>query len=159
MERKHTLSPTSPEVSLPETQREMLPIFLPNGAPPLDEGPDPFDPAALRLPQDFNAALGVKRALVTIPVRKPAKEWFVKVHPDPAYHLPTAMIELKETRELYLVDRSLWSDLAGESTLTFQMLFLGITRQKVLFFWPVRLPGGRGPRWKRPSSPERRGYG
>jgi hypothetical protein len=134
--------PTSAPASLPD--------FLavsPNGAavpPALDDGPDPFDPERLRLPQDFGVALGVKKALLTIPVRRPAREWFIRVHPHPDYHLHTAVIELKEVGEMYLVAQALWPDLAGESTFTSKRLFLTINRQQVLFFWPVRLPGADG---------------
>ena len=45
-------------------------------ATPDDDGKDPrldpFDPASLRLSQDFAANAGVKKAILTIPVRKPA---------------------------------------------------------------------------------------
>src|SRR5215470_7174713 len=61
---------------------------------------DPFDPARLRLTQNFVTSVGVKKAIVTIPVRKPAKEWFIQTHPDPAYRIETAVLELKEDREL-----------------------------------------------------------
>ena len=33
---------------------------------------DPFDPERLRLSQDFAATVGVKKALLTVPVRKPS---------------------------------------------------------------------------------------
>jgi hypothetical protein len=141
MERKPTVSP---EALAPDSLGETPPLFLPNGVPPLEEGPDPFDPESLRLPQDFSVALGVKKALLTIPVRRPAREWFVRVHPDAAYHLQTAVIELKEVGEVYLVHQDLWGDLAGESTFTSKMLFLTVNRQQVVFFWPVRLPGADG---------------
>jgi hypothetical protein len=147
-----TRRPTSsPDALTPDSLGESPPLFLPNGVPPLEAGPDPFDPESLRLPQDFTAALGVKRALLTVPVRKPAKEWFVRVHPDPAYHLQTVMVELKESNELYLVHQDLWPVLAGESTFTSKMLFLAVNRQRVLFFWPVRLPGldGRVDNWSK----------
>ena len=66
--------------------------------------PNPFDPAALRLDQSFAETAGVKKLLTTVPVRKPNKQDFVRVHPDPAYRLtPTAIIELNEDREIYLV--------------------------------------------------------
>jgi hypothetical protein len=81
---------------------------------------------------------------LTVPVRRPAREWFVRVHPDAAYHLQTAVIELKEVGEVYLVSQDLWPDLAGESTFTSKMLFLTVNRQQVVFFWPVRLPGADG---------------
>jgi len=68
---------------------------------------DPFDPSRLRLSQDFAATVGVKQALITVPVRKPNKQEFIRVHPDEAYRLETAVLELKEEREIYLVDPSL----------------------------------------------------
>lgn len=146
MERKPTLSPN---VFTPDSQVQTPPLFVPNGVPPLDEGPDPFDPESLRLPQDFSAALTVKKALLTVPVKKPPREWFIRVHPDPAYHLQTALIELKNPDDHYLVRQDLWAELAGEVTFTTKMIFLAINRQNVLFFWPIRLPGpeGRSDTW------------
>jgi hypothetical protein len=114
-----------------------------HAAPP--SPPDPFDPAALRLSQDFTANLGVKKALITVPVDKPGKAWFSRVHPDPAYHLETYLIELKEERgESYLVSRDLWPELAGESTLVPRVLYTAVNRQGVLFLWKVGLPGPDG---------------
>ena len=109
-----------------------------------DAALDPFDPSRLRLSQDFAASLGVKKVLLTVPVRKPAKEWWIQVHPDPAYRIQTAVLELKEDREVYLVDPSLWPELATESTFGPRALFTSITRQNVLFVWPIRLPGADG---------------
>jgi hypothetical protein len=118
---------------------------------PPEEAPDPFDPDSLRLSSDVAANLGVKKALLTIPVRKPAREWFIRVHPDPTYRLQTAVLELKEKGETYLVSPALWAELAGESTLSPRILFTSITRQNVLFFWPIRMPGsdGRLDAWSR----------
>lgn len=117
-----------------------------HGEPPIAKAaaPDPFDPARLRLTQDFAAAAGVKKALITVPVRKPDKSWFVQVHPDPAYRIQTAVIELKEDREVYLIDPTLWPELATEATFGPRALFTAITRQGVVFLWPVRLPGADG---------------
>jgi hypothetical protein len=106
--------------------------------------PDPFDPAALRLGQDFAANLGVKKALLTVPVRKPDKSWWVRVHPSEAFRLQTVVVELKEERETYLVDKSLWSELAAEATFSPRILFSAVNRQGVSFLWPVRLPGPDG---------------
>ena len=58
-----------------------------------------LNPEELRLTQDFGAELGVKRALVTVPVRKPGKQDFFRVHPDEDYQLQTAVIEVKGERE------------------------------------------------------------
>jgi len=111
-----------------------------NTAP--EKGQDPFDPSRLRLSQDFAATVGVKKALITVPVRKPSKQEFVRVHPDQAYRLETAVLELKEERETYLVEPSLWPELPSE--LTPKVLFTTMNRQGVLTLWPVRLPGEDG---------------
>ena len=76
---------------------------------------------------------GRREGLNTIPLRKPSKEWFVKTIPDPQFHINTAVIELKEDNDLYLVDPSLWTALAGESTFGPRALITSINRQIVLF--------------------------
>ncbi len=109
-----------------------------------DPAPDPFDPASLRLTSDASATLGVKKAILSVPVRKPDKSWWVQTHPDDLYRLQTAVIELKEDRETYLVAPSLWPGLAAEPTFSPRALFTSVNRQGVLFLWPVRLPGSDG---------------
>jgi hypothetical protein len=113
--------------------------------------PDRFDPAALRLSQDFAADLGVKKALLTVPVRKPDKTWFVRVYPDLEYRLQTAVVELKEEQETYLVAPPLWPELAAEATFAPKVFFTAINRQGVVFLWPVRLPrsDGKSDEWSR----------
>jgi hypothetical protein len=100
---------------------------------------DPFaDIDALRLGQDFSAALG-KRMLTTVPVRKPGKQDFIMVRPEPEFRLETFILELKEEREAFLVSPTLWQDLANE--IAPRVIFACINRQGVLFLWPVRRPG------------------
>src|SRR5687768_14516462 len=84
----------------------------PNGA---DET-DPFsDPSKLVMSQDFARQAGVERLLTVVPVRKPAKHDFVRVHPDPEFRMsPAGIIELKEEREMYLVLPHLAAELSGE---------------------------------------------
>ena len=117
------------------------PIAPLNGDP---EDPDPFDPARYRLSGDFEPALGVQKLITTVPVRKPAKDWFVRTHPDPGYCLEAIVLELKEERETYLVDPAILPELGEESTLSPRALFTAINRQGTLFVWPVRLPGANG---------------
>ncbi len=131
--------------------QDILPQTTPSGnhedtAPksPAREGLSQFDPARLRLSQDFGPAVGVKKALLTVPVRKPSKEWFVQTHPSEEYRIQTAVLELKEDRETYLVDPSLWPELSTESTFGPRAIFTSITRQGVVFLWPIRLPGPDG---------------
>jgi hypothetical protein len=105
---------------------------------------DPYNLEALRLSQDFAAAVGVKKLTTTVPVRKPSKEWYVRTHPDPAYRLQTVVLELKEDREVYLVSPSLWPELASEPTFSPRLLIAAVNRQGILFLWPIRLPGADG---------------
>jgi len=115
------------------------------------EAVDIFDPKRLRLSQDFAAELGVRKKLITVPVKKPPKEWWVQVHPSDDYHIETAVLELKEEREVYLVDPSLWQELSTESTFSPRAIFTTINRQGVPFLWPIRMPGpdGKLDEWNR----------
>lgn len=114
---------------------------------------DPFDPAALRLDQSYADTVGVKKLLTTVPVRKPNRQDFVRVHPDPEYRLtPAATIEVKDEGEVYLVTPNIAPGLAGEfSTVT---LFTTISRQGTLHLWPVKLPDpdGRYNEWHRSAA-------
>ena len=102
---------------------------------------------SLRLSQDFASAIGVKKRITTVPVRKPNRQEFVRVHPDAAYRLDTAVVELKAERETYVVAPFLWTEIGGE--LIYKRLLLTMTRQNVLILWPIRLPGedGRIDQW------------
>ena len=108
-----------------------------------------LDLERLRLSQDFTNKVGVKKAIITVPVRKPDRQWFVRVHADEAWRLETAVLELRDERETYLVDPELWPELPGE--LVPKVLFTAQSRQGVSFLWPVRLPGddGRHDEWNR----------
>jgi hypothetical protein len=101
-----------------------------------------FDLSKLRLSQNYGDAVGVKKALLNVPVHKPGRQDFIRVHSDPAFRLETEVIEVKDENETYLVAPDLWSDLPTE--LSPKILFTAINRQGVLFIWPVRLPGTDG---------------
>jgi hypothetical protein len=107
-----------------------------------DSPPDPFDPAGLRLSQDYASSIGVKKVLTTVPCRKPNRQEFVRVRPGEDWRLETGCFEDKVNRETYLVERSLWSELATEIYAV--CLFLATNRQGSPFLWPVKLPGADG---------------
>jgi hypothetical protein len=115
--------------------------------------PDPFDPAALRLDQSFASGLSVKKLLTTVPVGKPGRHDFVRVHPDLRYRLtPAATIELKDEREVYILTPSLAEELPGEYSLA--TLYTTINRQGVLRLWLVKLPepDGKVLEWHRSAA-------
>lgn len=104
--------------------------------------PDPFDPAALRLSQDFAASVGVKKVLTTVPVRKPNRQEFIRVRPGEDWRLQTYALEDTTNRDMYLVAPALWSELMPEVYPV--CLFLTCNRQGDLLLWPVKLPGADG---------------
>ena len=108
-----------------------------------------FDLENLRLSQDFAITVGVKKLLTTVPVRKPDRQWYVRTQPSEDYRIQTAVLEMKDDRETYLVSPGLWSELAEE--VTPKMLFTAVNRQGVVFIWSIRLPGedGRLDEWNR----------
>ncbi len=106
-----------------------------------------FDLERLRLSQDYESQAGVRKALITVPVRKPNRQAFIRVHPDPTYRIETAVLELSEDKTIYLVSRELWSQMAAE--ISPRILFTAIDRQQNVFIWPAKLPGtgGRHNEW------------
>jgi hypothetical protein len=72
-----------------------------------DDSKDPFDPAVLRLRQDFLATGGVVKHWTKIPVRKPSRDEWFRLRPDGDYTNDTLLLELKETREYYLIAQHL----------------------------------------------------
>jgi hypothetical protein len=106
-----------------------------------------FDFDKLRLSQNYSELAEVKKAIITIQVRKPNRQEFIRVHPGEEWRFETAVLELKEEREIYLLDLPLWSEFSND--ITPKILFTTITRQNVLALWPVRLPSedGRLDQW------------
>jgi len=112
-----------------------------NGAEPVG-APDPFDPASLRLCADPLAAVGVKKALIRVPVRRPGPQEYFRVHPGEAYRLETAIIDFHDDRETYLVAPALRAELFAEIKPV--RLYTTISRQGVVALWPCKLPGPDG---------------
>jgi hypothetical protein len=116
---------------------------------------DPFDLSKLRLTQDFVETAGVKKLLVSVPVRKPGPQEFVRVNAGADYRETLAVIELKDGStkgEMYLVVPSVARELPGEFVMV--RLHTAITRAGVVFLWPVRLPApdGRELEWHRTAA-------
>jgi hypothetical protein len=107
-----------------------------------DNAPDPFDLASLRLDQNFAETVGVKKLLKTLAVRKPGRQDFIRVHPDPAYRDNLALIDYKVDREVYVVTPAMARELPNEIIAV--TIYLAIDRQGVPFLWPIRLPDADG---------------
>jgi hypothetical protein len=119
-------------------------------SPPLDtsgvalasaSGPDPFDDIdALRVAPDYASLGATKRVITTIPVRRPGKQSWIRVHDKLSF--ATVLLWSEGDREWYLVGASARAYLEDEAQPW--ALYLCITAHGAIFFWPVRLPGADG---------------
>jgi hypothetical protein len=102
---------------------------------------------AIRLSPDAAATAGTREVLRHVPVRKPNRIEFVRVHPNADMQLATGVFVDREEREVYFVVPELRAELAGE--LKPVLLVTAISRQGVTILWPVPLPdeGGRRNAW------------
>jgi hypothetical protein len=103
-----------------------------------------FDLDALRLPQNFGEALGVKRLITRVPVRKPIKTEFFRVRTGEAWRFQTMILELKEEGETFILSPAVWD--AVPELLKPAMLHSAIDRRNNVFLIPVPLPGQDGRR-------------
>jgi hypothetical protein len=92
---------------------------------------------------------GLVKSLDKIPVGRRGDQEWIRIHKDPSYTRNVALIDYKvadgkkvKGKDFFLVVPKLRNSLAGEFYI--YTLFLGITRQNVLFMWPIRLPGEDG---------------
>jgi hypothetical protein len=87
--------------------------------------------------------IATREQLLTVPVRRPSREAWFRVHPT--NRLEVAVVEVGDEgseREVFLVDRSLWSTLTlTESTFGPRLLVQYQTRQGVNALWAAKLPG------------------
>jgi hypothetical protein len=114
----------------------------------IQDDSDLFNPEKLRVSGDTLNGVNVEKLLTTVPVRKPGRQSFVRVHPDEAYRLDTAILTLKDEGEVYLVLPQLAIDLPGTRV---ERLHLYVDRNMNPALWPIPLPGadGRENEWHR----------
>lgn len=131
------VTPSTVESTKSDLMREKEKALEPTASPPMSGS---LDLGRLRLPQNFAGLTPVKREIVTVPIRKPDKHEWVRVHTT--HRFETALLENKQDREIFAVDQDLWPSLQAE--LVPKILFLSVSKQGNLFLWPVRLPGEDG---------------
>lgn len=110
--------------------------------------PNPFDPEKFRLDTLVDPGVQTIRLITTIPVRKPIRQEFIRVHPEPVYQFDALVLELQEDRETYIVSADMCHELEGE--LRAVRLHLAMSRNGfVPFVWPLKLPlpDGRSNSW------------
>lgn len=107
---------------------------------------DPWSLDAIRVSPDD---ITVERVLLTVPVRRPNRREFFRVHPSPDYTIP-AFVYVREDgldRETFLVTPAL-RDVLGDDGVHV-IIFTCVNRRGVAFLWPAKLPvaNGAGREW------------
>jgi hypothetical protein len=102
---------------------------------------------SLRLDPSGDGDIATQKLLTTIPVRKPGKQDWVRVRPEPEYRLAVSLLDVKDDNEIYMIPPAMRSELVGEYAP--YVLYTAMTRRGTLFLWPARLPGsdGKDLRW------------
>ena len=100
--------------------------------------------SSLRLSQNFGQNLGVKKVLTVVPVGKPSKDRFFRVHESSDWVYPAWVLENASTNEFFLVSEGVASIL-GRLVRPVE-LYTAIDRQNNVFLIPVPLPGPNGVR-------------
>jgi hypothetical protein len=110
---------------------------------------DTVDLESLRLSQNFGDLAGVKKALLTIPLRKPHKHEFFRTHPTWSFPAPCLKMQGDRKDELFLVRADIVPALPDDVTPI--MFTATMTRQDTFLLWPLRLPSpdGRQDEWSR----------
>jgi hypothetical protein len=95
----------------------------------------------VRLSQDFTEMTRTEKLLIHVPVRKPSKHQFFRVHPDEEYRLECFVVEM-DGNETYLVDPAVAGAIPGLPRPV--RLLLTVTRYGAPALWPLKLPGEDG---------------
>lgn len=121
-------------------------------AVPSGEEPEPVDPFDTdRLRSASLESIAVEKITLTIPVRRPGRNEFFRVHPDPEMTVDWYVLERDDEmdREVYWVTEDFTrTDLLDE--LKPVRVFACINKRGTEFLWPARLPGADnrlGRRW------------
>ena len=111
------------------------------------EAPDPFDLTRLRVPVDYEHDAAVKKLLTTVPVRRPHRQEWIRVHPSEHYRAIFMSVELKEEGEIYLALPHIAQELPGE--IQRKMFYTVQNASRVTYLWPVKVaaPGERLDLW------------
>ena len=121
-----------------------------NGQDPSSTKPDPFDPQSIII--NAMTDVDVEQVLTAVPVRKPKRSEFVRVHPGAEYTVPCMYLMERDTgseTESYLVAPEVQHLVSTE--LRQVRLLTTINKRGTVFLWPIKLPGDDSGRFRRIS--------
>jgi hypothetical protein len=101
---------------------------------------DPFDPEGLKLSQEFLDQSMATMVWNTIPVEKPNDQEFLRSHPDESYQFKAALLTHHEERGARYLIHPVFLPHIGNIKYHLEQLFLYVTRQGKVAFWPIKVP-------------------
>jgi len=109
-----------------------------NGHKPAEEKKpyDPFDTSSLR--DDSLGDIRVEKVLTAVPVRRPKRNEYVRVHPEFVCDRKLVERDTGMEKECYLITPEV-EDLVLEEW-RWTRLFVAITRRGTVFIWPIKIP-------------------
>jgi hypothetical protein len=121
---------------------------MPESPSAVPDGPtDPFDPAALRVSADMEIA--TEKVLTAVPVRKPRRDEFFRVHPGEEFTIDVLAVERDDDmdRETYIVTPACMDAVAEVARKV--RVFTCMNKRGTVFLWPAKLPveGSAGRRY------------
>ena len=96
----------------------------------------------VRLDQNFLDEADVQQILSTVNIRKPNKDEFFRVHPDPDRNFFAGTIKLNNEREIYVVDPNVIPEVKED--IVPKSFLQCINTANVTFLWPLKLPSNDG---------------
>jgi len=100
--------------------------------------PNPFDPARFRIVGSSPIGEIAQKVINWVPVKKPGKQSFIRVHPGDGYRIVCGLLTLEGDERPYIVDPSV-AHLVGKDLKQVELRLM-IDRQGNIMLWPVPLP-------------------
>ena len=104
--------------------------------------PDSFNLQELKINLSFKEGPHVRKMLNVIPVRRPKKQEWFRVHPDAAYRGDFAVIKLEAEGEFFIVAPPIAREFANECS--FVTIYTCLNTAGVVFLWPAAIPAQDG---------------
>ena len=136
----------TPNINLDSERRDEPEKPLQEEPPMSKEEPpaasQPTDFSQFALSQNFGSQIKVAKRLTTVPVRKPSKTQWFRIHPE--YKLDAPLLKYGDSGDDYYLVVSSLADQLIDVAQAFRLV-VGVDRQGVVFVWPLRLPDADRP--------------
>lgn len=108
-------------------------------------GEPDLDFAALRIDQGYHLEGAIREEIVRVPVKKPHKHAFVRVHSDEAFRAKFTLLRTGDMDDTcYVIHPCIAAPLLEEGEVREEWIYTYLTRDGALGLWPIPAPGADG---------------